>query len=331
MAKTRRFFRKKRWIIPGISIVLILLVFVIGQFTPVITAYLMKPLINHTKGTPPKNMETIKSQVNVVKNLVYEPRIDNSLMDIYYPKNAESQLPVILFTFGGGFIGNSKEYSQNFGMALANEGFVVANIDYALAPKHKYPTPIIQANEALHYLQEHIGQYHGDKNRIFLGGDSSGAQIASQTAAVITNQVLAKTMKLEPFVNQHQLKGVLLYCGAYNFDTLRAAHAFMMDTFIWAYTGEKNYEAWARIDEMSTVKQVTPDYPPVFLTDGNKDRLEQQTKELADVLIKNNVEVESVLYDDTDYNLGHDYQFIMDTAPAQMTFEKTVAFLKKHS
>lgn len=331
LVKKKRFYQKKRWIIPGSTLAAFLLVFVISLFTPVLTAYIMKPLINGTRYKPPGNLETIKSHINVEKDIVYDRQLANSLLDIYYPKNVNHPLPVIMWIHGGGFVGNSKESTQDYGMALASEGYVVANINYALAPKYKYPTPVIQANAALQYLMEHAAQYHGDMSRIFVGGDSAGAQIAGQIAAVLTDEDLARTMNIVPSVNKNQLKGALLYCGAYNMDTVRSTHHPFIGTFLWAYTGVKQFEAYAKIDELSTVKHITPDYPPAFVTVGNKDKLEPQTLELVDVLNKKTVEVESVLYDGPDYNLDHEYQFQMDTLPAQQTFMKAVQFLNKRS
>jgi acetyl esterase/lipase len=324
----------KRWLkrigIGFASLLLLIgLVFISGQFTPDVSIYLMRPMINHTRYTPPGNLDAIKHRVNVEKNIVYDNQINNSLMDIYYPNYAKNQLPVIMWIHGGGFVGNSKESTKDYGMALANEGYVVANIDYAEAPKYKYPTPVVQANAALQYLKTHVIQYHGDINRLFVGGDSSGAQIASQIVAVITDEKLARMMNIVPSVNQKQLRGAILYCGAYDMNTVRATHSMLIGTFFWAYTGVKRFETYGRIDELSTI-QHTHDFPPVFVTVGNKDRLESQTKELINVLKKNKIEVESVLYDGTDYNLDHEYQFNMNALPAQQTFMKAVQFLNKN-
>ncbi|WP_338125139.1 alpha/beta hydrolase [Paenibacillus dendritiformis] len=188
---------------------------------------------------------------------------------MYYPKHTGKDLPVIMWIHGGGFVSGNKEQTQEYGMALANEGYVVANINYALAPGRKYPGPVIQANQALKYLQDHIAEYGGDMNRLFIGGDSAGAHIASQTAAVITNGNLAKSMGIEPSVDKKQLKGALLYCGLYNMDRMtRPQSSFILrlgvNSVFWSYTGVKEFATFSRLDEMSTVNHVTPDYPPVF-------------------------------------------------------------------
>ncbi len=205
-------------------------------------------------------------------------------------------------------------------MTLANAGYVVANINYDLAPAHKYPGPVIQANRALKYLRENVRQYGGDINRLFLGSNSSGSQLASQLA-----------MGIQSSVKNEQLRGVLLYDGAYDMRTLRATRTPGMSLFLWSYTGVRRFESYDRIDELSTVNHVTPDYPPAFLAVGDADALEPQSLEFIDVLEKDGIEVEAVLFTGTGAHLGHDYMMDLDTESAQQTLKKVLDFLERHS
>ena len=312
----------------AIIVVLFLVVLVMGQFTPVVIARLFKPLIDSTTFTAPLNFATIAQNVVVKKDIIYDE--DDTLLDIYYPKRAKAVLPVIMWIHGGGFIGASKEQTKVYAMTLANAGYVVANINYDLAPAHKYPVPVIQANQALKYLRENVGQYGGDINRLFLGSNSSGSQIASQLAALISNKEFAKTMGIQPSVVNTQLKGALLYDGAYDMRTLRTTHAPGMSLFLWSYTGARKFESYDRINELSTVEHVTPNYPPIFLAVGDADALESQSIEFIEVLQKHGVEVESVLFTSTNANLGHDYMMNLDTQPAQQTLKRALDFLERH-
>ncbi|HLO15504.1 MAG TPA: alpha/beta hydrolase [Anaerolineales bacterium] len=326
----KKSFQKRRlWLIPvGILIVPVLVIFIVGQFTPVLTAWLFKPLIDSTTFTAPPNFETIQKNVVVKKDILYNDQ--GTLLDIYYPRDAKPPLPVIMWIHGGGFIGASKEQTQVYGMTLANAGYVVANINYDLAPAHKYPIPVIEANQALNYLRENVSQYGGDIDRLFLGSNSSGSQLASQLAALISNKQFAETMGIQLSVTNEQLRGALLYDGAYDMQTLRATRAPGMSLFFWSYTGVRRFESFDRIDELSTIKHVTPDYPPVFLTVGDADPLASQTLELLEVLKKKDIEVEDVLFTGTNTNLGHDYMMDLDTEPAQQTLKKALDFLTRH-
>ncbi|BFH71146.1 alpha/beta hydrolase [Paenibacillus dendritiformis] len=319
------------FVIPG------LLIYIIGQFTPSLNALIIKRLFEWKPFASPANIETIKKQVHVVKDVVYDKHgRENSLLDIYCPKHTGKDLPVIMWIHGGGFVSGNKEQTQEYGMALANEGYIVANINYALAPGEKYPQPVIQANKALEYLQAYISEYGGDMNRLFIGGDSAGAHIASQTAAVITNENLADSMGIQPSVDKKQLKGALLYCGLYNMDRMtRPQSSFILQfgvkSVFWSYTGVKNFGTFSRLDEMSTVNHITPDYPPVFLTVGDADPLAPHSADLIDVLLGNGVEADTVLFDGTNPELGHEYQFDFTSPHAEKTLGRTLEFLRRRS
>lgn len=158
-----------------------------------------------------------------------------------------------------------------------------------------------------------------------------GSQIASRLAALISNKEFAETMGIQPSVTNQQLRGALLYDGSYDMQTVRATRLPGAGLFLWSYTGARHFESYDRIEELSTVDHVTPDYPPVFLTAGDADPLEPQSLEFLAVLKQNGVEVEDVLFTGTNANLGHDYMMDLDTQPAQQTLKKVLDFLERHS
>lgn len=67
-----------------------------------------------------------------------------------------------------------------------------------------------------------------------------------------------------------------------------------------SYTGEKHWEQdFKQINQMTVTKQVTRNYPPVFLTVGDADPFESQSRALERVLKSNNVPVETSYFDGT--------------------------------
>lgn len=326
MTNFKRLLTYKKRVLAAAFIALLFFLVIAEQLTVPTDVSASKKGSGSSAYAPPVNILEIEQNVLVKKDLIYSG-LDNSLLDIYYPKEMTSPLPVILWIHGGGYIGGSKNSRQDYGMALANEGFVVANIDYALAPEQLYPGPIIQANAAIEFLQTHAKAYGGDMSRLFIGGDSAGAQISSQLAAVISNPVLAETMGITPAADAETLRGAMLFCGLYNMETVRATAYPRIDLFLNTYTGMERFEMHSRIDELSTVNHVTSDYPPVFISSGDADRLTSQSIELADVLEAQGVSVDRVFFADSNKGLGHQYQFTLNTEDAQATFEKTVSFL----
>src|SRR5690606_34597105 len=64
-----------------------------------------------------------------------------------------------------------------------------------------YPTPTRQVNQALAYLVKHADEYDIDPTRIFLAGDSAGAQIAGQMANLVTSPSYAAKVGIVPTVD----------------------------------------------------------------------------------------------------------------------------------
>ena len=278
----------------------------------------------------PKNFSEISKSLEVKNDITYESSIlNNNKLDIYYPKDVNKKMPVIMWIHGGGYIANSKETVKNYMMTLANEGFVVVNIDYALAPKYKYPSQITQCNEALKCVWDNIERFNGDRENIFIGGDSAGAQMASQLGAIISNEKLAEEMNLKPSISNSGLRGVILFCGLYNMDTVRATKFPGIQTYMQCLTGVKDFEHYKRIDELSTIKNITPNYPSTFLTVGDVDPFVDQGKELAASLRDKGVKVTSRFFENR--SLWHEYQFKFSLPESRETFKSVVDFLKENS
>lgn len=280
--------------------------------------------------TPPPHIQQIRDEVNIIPDLIYEEE-SGALLDIYFPEEMEDSVPVILWIHGGGFVGGSKDSRRDYAMALAHEGYVVANIDYGLAPEQLYPGPIFQANAALDYMQQHAADFGGDMSRVFIGGDSAGAQIASQLSAVLSNSELAAKMDILPAIGSDTLRGAVLFCGLYNMKTVAATQFPNIDYFLNTYTGTADFESFERIQEMSTVQHITSGFPDSFIAVGDGDPLASQSAELANIIRLNGAAVETMFFENSGKNLQHEFQYALDTLDGQETLARTIDFLSLKS
>lgn len=292
----------------------------------------------HDEPVAPANIVTQKNNFNSMKNIkiyhnVTYGKVSHSQMDILMPKKIKKgdKLPLILWTHGGGYIGGDKKYKNAYLAQLAERGFIVANMNYALAPQYKYPVPIKQQVTASRYLKHNSLKLPIDFSQVIIGGDSAGAQLASQFAAIQTNEQLRNQMGLPQSFKPEELKAVILFGGLYNMDTVRKTHFPRIQLFMESYTGERKWEqSFAAIDQLSTTKQVTPNYPPIFLTVGDADPFVSQAHELMAVLKDNKVPYRTSLFDKT-HHLRHQYQFHMDLKESQQTFNQLVSFLSTYT
>lgn len=258
-------------------------------------------------------------------------------LDVFYPSSIEgtdTKLPVIMWVHGGAWISGSKAHVANYLRILADKGFVTVGIDYAIAPGAKYPTPVRQANEALAYLVRNAADLHLDPSRIFLAGDSAGAQIAAQLANVITSPGYSKEMGMTPAIDRSQLRGAVLNCGAYDVRTADFDGAFggFLRTVFWSYIGSKDFSSDPRIAQFSVMENMTKDFPPAYITAGNADPLEPQSRLLAEFAQRLGVTTDTLFFPkDHQPPLPHEYQFNLDIDAGRTALERTVAFLQSKS
>ncbi|HEY4267612.1 MAG TPA: alpha/beta hydrolase [Galbitalea sp.] len=248
-------------------------------------------------------------------------------LDLYRPRVAASNLPMILWVHGGGFISSSSATVDDYAIMLASSGYVVASLDYTLAPGARHPVPVRQASAALRYLASHAEELGGDRGRIALGGDSAGAQIASETAAAETNPALARADGVPRTIGK-SLRAVILFCGLYDLKTVGDSGFPALRTYLWAYTGHRDWLSYPAVDSLSTTEQATTAYPPTFISVGDKDPFRFQARELAAALRKQSVPVTTLFWTGTGASLGHEYQFDFDLPDAATAFDKTIAFMK---
>ncbi len=318
------------------------LVLLVGLVLPVVlTRYWVQPgaaLVAYSFGIRPAvrvgpGYEATRSTVRVTRNVpVPSVGAKPARLDVYRPvKPTSKALPVLLWIHGGGFISGSKAQVGPYATMLASSGYVVASLGYTLAPGARFPTPVRQGNAALAYLRAHAEDFGLDPSRVFVGGDSAGAQIAGSLAAAQTNTSLASELSLTPAVPSGDLRGVILFCGLYDMDTVAATRFPALRTFLWAYTGSRDWASFADLDDLSTTRQVTPAYPATFLSVGDADPFQSQAFELEAVLRREHVPVTSQYWNGTGDHLGHEYQFDFRTPQARQTYTETLAFLADRS
>ena len=103
---------------------------------------------------------------------------------IYRPLDAsEGPLPALLYFHGGGWVLGDLETVDNLCRRLANaSGCVVVSVDYRLSPEHKFPEPLLDCWMALAWLNLKAEEFGIDANRIAVGGDSAGGNLAAAVA-----------------------------------------------------------------------------------------------------------------------------------------------------
>lgn len=271
--------------------------------------------------------------ISAVLDEQYDASDGDAQLDVFYPTGLDhtsAVLPTIVWVHGGAWVSGDKGQVANYLRILASKGYTVVGVNYAIAPRQTYPVPLRQVNAALAYLQANAGRLHVDPSRFFLAGDSAGAQIVAQLANIVSVPSYARLVGIEPAIQRSQLRGVLLYCGAYDIGRVdfSGASGVFLKTVLWSYAGQKDFATDSAFATASVLRYVTPAFPPTFISAGSADPLAPQSDAMAKALETQKVKVDSLFFpQDHSPALSHEYQFDLDNEAGQQALERSVRFL----
>ena len=89
----------------------------------------------------------------------------------------------MIFIHGGGFvIGDLDSHDDLCRLICRDAGVHVLSVDYRLAPEHKAPAAADDGFAAYRWAREHAAELGADPDRVAVGGDSAGGNIAAVVA-----------------------------------------------------------------------------------------------------------------------------------------------------
>ncbi len=96
-----------------------------------------------------------------------------------YDPGIERPAPCLIFLHGGGWVICNLDSHDGICRRLAQAGgFLVASVDYRLAPEHKFPTGLDDCVAAARWLAANGRDWGIDTRRLAIGGDSAGGNLA---------------------------------------------------------------------------------------------------------------------------------------------------------
>lgn len=107
---------------------------------------------------------------------------------LYTPPDGAGPLPVLVYLHGGGWVVGSIETHDPFCRLLSEAaGVMILSVNYRLAPEYTFPAGLNDTLAAFHWVVDNAESFGGDPQRVMLGGDSAGANLA----AVAANRICA--------------------------------------------------------------------------------------------------------------------------------------------
>lgn len=137
-------------------------------------------------------------------------KLSRQKLDVYQPIQQHKLLPVVVFYYGGSWDSGNKADYKFVAEAFTSNGFVAVIPDYRVYPEVAFPGVMADPATAAKWAKDHIEEFGGDPNRIFLAGHSAGAHLAVMLS--LDEEYLAKE-HLKP----SDFRGTIGSAGPYDF------------------------------------------------------------------------------------------------------------------
>jgi acetyl esterase len=99
---------------------------------------------------------------------------------LYVPPSSPAPPGLLVYCHGGGWvIGDLETHDSPCRFLAAHAGAQVLAVDYRLAPEHLFPAAAEDALAAYSWARDNAGRFGVEPERIAVGGDSAGANLAA--------------------------------------------------------------------------------------------------------------------------------------------------------
>ncbi|EXB65559.1 putative isoprenylcysteine alpha-carbonyl methylesterase ICMEL1 [Morus notabilis] len=239
---------------------------------------------------------------HIRRGVVYGDKPRNRL-DLYLPKNSDGPKPVIAFVTGGAWIIGYKAWGSLLGQQLSERDIIVACIDYRNFPQATIGDMVEDASQGISFVVNHIAEYGGDPNRIYLMGQSAGAHIAA--CALLEQAIKEAGEGVSISWSVSQIKAYFGLSGGYNLLQLTDyfhSRGLYRSLFLRIMEGEQSLRRFSPevMVQDPNIKNAVSLLPPIVLFHGTADYSipSDSSKNFAETLQRLGVKAEAVLYDD---------------------------------
>mgnify|MGYP001496685982 FL=1 len=110
----------------------------------------------------------------------------------YSPESIGNIYPAVVYFHGGGWVIGSIDSHEAFTGFLAKElNAKVFSVDYRLAPEHPFPMPLADCEAAYNWIKDNALDLGINPNRVSVGGDSAGGNLAAALCVKCQQEELA--------------------------------------------------------------------------------------------------------------------------------------------
>lgn len=280
-----------------------------------------------------------------INDLQYANVYPNSFLDLYLPNESGKKLPVLLYAHGGGFLFCGKDSGdayangvesaavdtvggfRGFVKQLLDMGIAVASMEYAMAPKYRFPVQIEQMEQAIAFLKANADTFYLDLSRLFLMGSSAGADMVEIYAAAAGNEKYAQCLGMKKMaVSAEDIKGVIIDESALTKDAPKDANALILDQVWFGETRLANCQN----KKLSFAPDYIQSFPSSFINCSTEEVwFYDSTYPLYQALLELGIQTEFFMPQEGTYKHGYMMDYANDEM-AETCLLRVKAFISEH-
>lgn len=212
------------------------------------------------------------SDLEIVSDIPYMDDGDEGhLLDIYRPKGASADIPVIVNIHGGGLFASYKKVNTWFNHEWARMGYAVVSLSYRRIPDTTLIHQIADVMTALRHLKDNKGRYGLNLDKCCLTGDSAGGLLALFVLSLEGSEALRAAFGIVSSGIRFKAAGLI----SVMLDTTRRDLMFFIRNVVTGKDDEgKPYRQYL-LDPVSLLSETA--LPPLFLVTSAQDIIRKDT------------------------------------------------------
>lgn len=288
------------------------------------------------KGKAPAPHEAYGAKAElVVRDVTYttaDKGQDKLKLDVYSNPH-EGLWPAVVAIHGGAWVQGDKTMDNKVYVCqvLANNGYVVFDINYRLVPQVRVKEQVEDAMAAVIWVKMHAREYGADPERVAVSGGSAGGHLGALVAWASADPYFVPT----GFANSpldSDVKVAALYYPVIDFDrTMRDMGSFLAPLGGLYFTGKTGKAYQEELKHISPVNFIRPGVTPTLFLCGDADSLKlyPQSVESVDKLKALGVDSQLFTAPGKDHGFTWNYWEPESVASAQAVVKFFDKYLKK--
>lgn len=262
--------------------------------------------------------------VDVEREVNYAPP-ENEVrrkLDVYRPKGEAAARAAIIFFHGGGWRGGDKRQFAWYAEDAASQGYVAFAANYRLAPQHRYPAAVDDAQRVVRWVRANAARYGVDLKRVAAVGSSAGGHLAAMLGTRETRD------NSDPLLTKFssRVTCVVDYFGPTDLTNLGGSSAGETG-LLFEFLGKSHHNAPELWADASPLTHVSPQSAPLLAIHGTADTSVplSQSEALVEKLKKAGVEANLLKFE----GAAHGFHNRRETEDARRAWRAALDFLSR--